>query len=329
MAKSYALHRVRDTRLYGSKKMPQPASAYDVHQRERWLRHDAHLWIRPDFARWLKPGTDPAEVFPELKRQREAAEDAAFAAQIAASQRVLTMLRAEVDELKAALARRRLEEAKYSPSQPRVPKRNPGGGRFTRIGGGIGQSPPANIAQPMGNVDVGDLTGSSDAGGLFDIAPDDTSFDGVDLAADFNQVGSDGKPVIDVDGSPYYAPKGHHEMPKGVYSKWDLSPETEKVFNQSTTGELPKGRVPVNDEGMLIGHYWDGPNGNHRVYNDAVAELSDKFMKERDITSERMTPDQARDLLKEIRESDDPRIRDYNRTIRMLRRVFRLRGGRE
>jgi hypothetical protein len=118
-------------------------------------------------------------------------------------------------------------------------------------------------------------------------------------------------------------------MPKGVYSKWDLSPETEKVFNQSTTGELPKGRVPVNDEGILSGHYWDGPNGNHRVYNDAVAELSDKFMKERDITPETMTPDQARDLLKEIRESDDPRIRDYNRSIRMLRRIFRLRGGRE
>jgi hypothetical protein len=94
--------------------MPQPPSAYDAHQRERWLRHDAHLWIRNDFARWLKPGTDPEEVYPHLKRQREAAEDAAFAAKIAASRRFLAELRAEVDELKAALARRRLEEAKYS-----------------------------------------------------------------------------------------------------------------------------------------------------------------------------------------------------------------------
>jgi hypothetical protein len=282
--------------------------------------------IRHDYARWLKPGTDPEEVFPHLKRQREAAEDAAFAAQIAASRRFLAALRAEVDELKAAQARRRLEEAKYSPSQPRVPAGNPRSGQWTdRSSGGSG----SNLAQPMGDVDIGDVSGSSDVGGLFNIAPGDTSIDGVDLAADFKQVGSDGRPVTDLDGNPYYAPKGHHEMPKGVYSKWDLSPETEKVFNQSTTGELPKGRVPVNDEGMLSGHYWDGPNGNHRVYNDAVAELSDKFMKERDITPETMTPDQARDLLKEIRESDDPRIRDYNRTIRMLRRVFRLRGGRE
>jgi hypothetical protein len=57
--------------------MPQPLSAYDAHQRERWTRHDAHLWIRHDAARWLPPGTDPEEVYPHLKRQREAAEDAA------------------------------------------------------------------------------------------------------------------------------------------------------------------------------------------------------------------------------------------------------------
>jgi hypothetical protein len=155
-----------------------------LHQRQRWLRHDAHLWIRHDAARWLKPGTDPAEIYPTLARQREAAEDAAFAAKIAASRRFLAELRAEVDELKAALARRRLEEANYRPSQPRVPKRNPGGGQFTRIGGGIGQSPSANIAQPMGDVDVGDLTGSSDAGGLFDIGPGETGLDGTQLAGD-------------------------------------------------------------------------------------------------------------------------------------------------
>jgi hypothetical protein len=171
--------------------MPQPPSAYDLHQRQRWLRHDAHLWIRHDFARWLKPGTDPAEVYPHLKRQREAAEDAAFAAQIAASHRFLAELRAEVDELKAALARRRLEEAKYSPDQPRIPKRNPGGGQFTRIGGGIGQSPSANVAQPMGNVDVGDVTGSSDVGGVFSIAPGSTGTDAGNSSESIGKVAAD------------------------------------------------------------------------------------------------------------------------------------------
>jgi hypothetical protein len=160
--------------------MPQPPSAYDLHQGERWLRHDAHLWLRHDFARWLKPGTDPAEVYPHLKRQREAAQDTAFAARIAASQRVLTMLRAEVDEMKAAQARRRLEEAKYSPDQPRVPKRNPGGGQWTRVGGGSGQSPSPGVARPMGNVDIG--AGSSELSDLFQIAPSNTSTDGEQVA---------------------------------------------------------------------------------------------------------------------------------------------------
>jgi hypothetical protein len=56
--------------------MPYPPSAYDLHQRQRWLRHDAHLWLRHDYARWLKPGADPEELYPHLKRQREAAEAA-------------------------------------------------------------------------------------------------------------------------------------------------------------------------------------------------------------------------------------------------------------
>ena len=162
--------------------MPHPPSAYDAHQRERWQRHDAHLWLRHDYARWLKPGTDPAEVYPHLKRQREAAEDAAFAAKIAASRRVLAELRAEVNELRAALARRRLEEAKYSPSQPRVPSGNPRGGQWTDRSGG--QSTGTSPAQPMGNVDIGDVSGSSEVGDLFQIKPDDTRVDGVQLAGE-------------------------------------------------------------------------------------------------------------------------------------------------
>jgi hypothetical protein len=150
----------------------------------RWLRHDAQLWIRHDAARWLPPGTDPADVFPALKRQREAAEDAAFAAQIAASRRLLAALRAEVDELKAALARRRLEESKYSPSQPRVPGGNPRGGQWTDRSGGQsqGQSQGTSLAQPMGDVEIGDVSQSSEVGDLFQTAPNDTSTDGAQVA---------------------------------------------------------------------------------------------------------------------------------------------------
>lgn len=73
---------------------------------------------------------------------------------------------------------------------------------------------------------------------------------------------------------------------------------------------------------MAEGRYWDGPEGAYRSYCDAVEQLSDKFLRERNIVPETITTDQARDLLKEIRETDDPRIRDFNRTMRILRRAF-------
>jgi hypothetical protein len=147
-----------------------------LHQRQRWTRHDAHLCIRPDAARWLKPGTDPAEVYPTLKRQREAAEDAAFAAKIAESRRFLAALRAEVDELKAALVRRRLEEAKYSPTQPRVPAGNPRGGQWSNSNeggasvGGSGNAEGGASEGADGAEDVGSSGSSqnSDSGGITD-----------------------------------------------------------------------------------------------------------------------------------------------------------------
>jgi hypothetical protein len=35
--------------------MSRQSGPYHANQRDRWLRHDAHLWIRPDAARWVKP----------------------------------------------------------------------------------------------------------------------------------------------------------------------------------------------------------------------------------------------------------------------------------
>ena len=86
------------------------------------------------------------------------------------------MLRAEVDEMKAARARQRLEEAKYSPSQPRVPAGNPRGGQWADRS--AGQGTDNSLAQPMGNVDIGDVSGSSEVADLFQITPGDTSTNG-------------------------------------------------------------------------------------------------------------------------------------------------------
>jgi hypothetical protein len=159
--------------------MPQKYTAYID---ERWIRHDWQLWIQPNIERFMLPGVDPADVIPGLARERaqkqaareraRAAEDAVLDAEIEDARRVLAALKEEMKEINAEMARWRRslaeEETKYSPTQPRIPKRNPGGGQWTRIGGG-GQSPAPGVAKPMGNVDIG--AGSSETEALFNIAP--------------------------------------------------------------------------------------------------------------------------------------------------------------
>src|SRR5436305_1889058 len=151
---------------------------------ERWIRHDWRMWIRPDIARWMKPGVDPADVILALARERaqkqaaeeraRAAEDAELAAFIAHERRVWAALREEMKEVNAEMARwrRRVaeDEAKYSPDQPRVPAGNARGGQWTDRSGGqgtvaspsqdTGEGTATSLAQPMGNVELGDLTGS-------------------------------------------------------------------------------------------------------------------------------------------------------------------------
>jgi hypothetical protein len=170
--------------------MPDSDSPWLRHHRQRWLRHDAHLWIRPDAARFFPSGTDPADINPTLPRKPDAAKAAAFEAEIEAGYQLLAVLREEVAELRAELKRRRLEEAKYSPSQPRVPAGNPRGGQWTDRSGGQGQSQSqsTDLAQPMGNVDIGDVSGSSELTDLFQITPAEPGTVGV-------QVAVDGRPV--------------------------------------------------------------------------------------------------------------------------------------
>jgi hypothetical protein len=132
--------------------MPQRLSAYDAHQRDRWLRHDAHLWMQPNPARFLKPGTDPADVYPALARQRDqarqrdAAKAAAFQAKVEEAYRLNAALRAEVASIRADMARRRALQAKYSPAQPRVPAGNPDGGQWTGRNGGQGTVAAPSLA---------------------------------------------------------------------------------------------------------------------------------------------------------------------------------------
>jgi hypothetical protein len=137
-----------------------------------------------------------------------------------------------------------------------------------------------------------------------------------------------GESVLGSHGRPYYEEGGHHEAAKGVYKKWNLRPETRRVFDKGTTGAIPKALIRSTPDGVPVGHFWNGPNGAHGQYNKAIRELSDDFLARHKIRPEQMTPDHAREFLREIRESQDPRIRDYNNALRTLRRIYRLRTGR-
>ena len=161
---------------------------------ERWIRHDWHLWIQPNIERWMKPGVDPADVIPALARDRaqkeaakeraRAAEDAALDAEIEDARRVQAALRAELNEINAEMARRRglAEQTKYSPNQPRVPRGDSRGGQWTD--GGTGGS----IAKPVGNIDAGNVSGSSELGDLFQIKPEQTRVEGVQVGGDVIRV---------------------------------------------------------------------------------------------------------------------------------------------
>jgi hypothetical protein len=175
------------------------------HHRQRWLRHDAHLWIRPDAARFFPPGTDPAVINPTLARKPDAAQAAAFeaelAAEVAKGYRLIAVLREQVAEIRAERKRLRLEEAKYSPSQPRVPTGNPRGGQWTDRSGGqgmvgspspdTGPSQDADLTLPMGDVDIGNVSGSSELGDLFLIKPSAARTDAGNLSDSVVKIAAD------------------------------------------------------------------------------------------------------------------------------------------
>jgi hypothetical protein len=143
--------------------MSQSDDSYLRHQQQRWTRHDAHLWIRPDAARWVKPGFDPADIYPTLARKPDAAQ-AAFEAEVEDQRHAV--LREQLASLRAEL-KRRLEEAKYSPSQPRVPAGNPRGGQWSNRnerGASFGNAQSeAGADGTDGAEDAGNAGGSQDA----------------------------------------------------------------------------------------------------------------------------------------------------------------------
>ncbi|MBX9710079.1 MAG: hypothetical protein K2X60_03520 [Xanthobacteraceae bacterium] len=114
-----------------------------------FLRHQQERWLRPDAYRWVR-----SDAVRYLKPGSD-----------------LTSALPALDR-------------KYSPSQPRVPAGSGReSGRWTDGSSG-GDGAPGSIAQPMGNIDFGDLPNFSDLFALFQIAPGDFDLNGVQLAGD-------------------------------------------------------------------------------------------------------------------------------------------------
>jgi hypothetical protein len=96
---------------------------------------------------------------------------------------------------------------------------------------------------------------------------------------------------------------GHHFVPKAVYRRLPLAPETKKIFDDARTGSLRGGR-----------HGWDL---GHDAYQ-AVYEALENFLKEKAIQPEDMTPEQAQEFVFQVIGSHDARIRDLN--LKLYRR---------
>ncbi|NVO15471.1 MAG: hypothetical protein HXX10_15685 [Rhodoplanes sp.] len=150
---------------------------------------------------------------------------------------------------------------------------------------------------PAGSPDGGQWTsgGGDDPRVLSDATPDNEWSPGTQYAASKSRA------------------SGHHFMPQSVFRKLSLPDETRKVFEDAKTGPL----------------YYEGNNAwdkAHRTYRDAVEERFEKFIDVNGISVERMTPDQARTFLREIEESADHRIRNFNRMIRMRELIYGYRN---
>jgi hypothetical protein len=113
--------------------------------------------------------------------------------------------------------------------------------------------------------------------------------------------------------------RGHHYVPQGVYGKLPLPPETRRVFDEATTGRLHDIRSNKYDS-------------SHRSYNEAVTDLFERFVETNKIQVEQMTPDQAHRFLKEVLDSRDYRIRNFNMRLWLrdiMRRLPRAPRGNE
>jgi hypothetical protein len=143
---------------------------------------------------------------------------------------------------------------------------------------------------------------------------------------DGGQWTGDDDDLDDYDWAIDVAGVGHHWYARHFYRRYPFSRETRRVFRNATSGPLVSRLWSRRRNEWLV--HGRGYDRAHREYDRAVDELMTRYMRERGITAQQMTPTQAHDVVELIKRSDDPRIRSFVRTILILRRFFRRYGPR-
>jgi hypothetical protein len=267
--------------------------AFSTAQERRWMRPNAHLYVRADAWRFMPPGA-PKYLGKNAVRYFWP-QDAYIAARAVGRQASVVQAGMTPDEVAAHRAelldlKALIAELRWQLELWRFARKalHPHHSQF-------------QPRVPAGNPDGGQFA----PGGTQQVrlAQSDSKLPGI--------------------GGPGGGFGGHHYVPKGVFKKYPLSDEARKVFNRTTSGRLETQAI-----GALRGHFWDGPNGAHKAYNDAIDELFRQFLDTNGIRPERMTAEEATSFLEKIERSENPRIRDYNNVIRLLR-MLRLFRGRE
>lgn len=186
------------------------------------------------------------------------------------------------------------DEAKYNPNKPRVPAGDPDGGQWTGGEGGSAQSRGIDDDRVLSDADPARL------------------IPGADYASADDAGSSRGR-------------GGHHIVPQSLYRDW--SPEARSVLQREVIGPIDNKLVQTGTDGNSIRHLYDS---QHRQYNRALTELSERFLRENSIDPRCMTSAQAPEFRARVETSQDPRLRDYNGTMRALARATRtmrlLRG---
>jgi hypothetical protein len=244
---------------------------------------------------------------------------------------------------------------KYSPDQPRAPAGNPDGGQWTSGGGEstnsrvISDATPDNAwvpgAQYAGGIEEGE--GENRIGGepveatpaqqarlavtearwqkaisqVQALDPNWKPTPGLyetvegqitNLEAQTQEARNRLAEVTGVGAEPVSS-GGHHYVPRALFENEQLQPNTMEVFEDASSG-------PLDDNSV---NFW---TTEHRAYNDAVKAAFLDFLTQNGITSEEMSPNQAREFISQLINSSDPQIRDFNMKILEQRLRYLLRN---